>query len=316
MKNKILLSLMFVFLSPYVCFSQKIDTIITQIGEYYLVEEIEYHENDSIKSICYKTQSEQALLNPDKLMDYFMRGISINKIGDEFYHTRDSLKSFSESGLLLAEEFYGHKPVVRMYHYDQFMKLNYLEKKEGGETVYESEEIQWNEKFYMLEGRIGANEDVSISLTNLSNDLRKIQMSLSGKTELYEIELKPYETKDAVLKIEISDKEEILTLSLDIERTIVKDIRIKILGYDLTDQDFFELGERQMTYDFIGRSELYIKLEGPEKELRISGEKKDYRQGIARIIEKVDISDYEEGVYLIEIVNLDDNTTRYCRMRK
>lgn len=316
MRKEILLSLLFILLSYYSCFCQKMDTVIIQLNNYYLVEEIEYHENDKVKSIRYSTKSRQALLTPDKMMDYYMRDISINKEGDEFYEVTDSLKSFGMNGLLLQEEFYGRSPVIKIYHYNEFMKLDYLEKEDVNGIVYESDEVAWEENFYYIEGRIGTKQNTSITLINRSSRIRNIGLVASNGIVIPEIELKPFETKDIDVNVDISSKDDKLLLSINTGKKIIEPIAIKIQGFDLTDLDFTKIDELQKVYDFIDRKELNIKLEGYEKELRISGEGVNYRQGLSRIINTIDISNYKSGIYMIEIINLSDNTVKYCQMKK
>jgi len=282
-------------LSPILLFSQKRDTIIFQNG------------SNSQMIITETYFSDKSKLTP---IDHFMRRNGVEGDSIIYYFENEKIQRIHSNG------FYH-------YQYDDDWELICIEKNKGNTTSYlywKNQKLELFQQSIFLVEKFGKNIRSNFLLKNNSKDLMKI--NVSGSENIYfttrNIEILPFEEFELNFKIAVLEESETVFQLINDENERIN-IPIKVTGYDLDDDNFFNkyFYKNQIPIDIGMRENIVIKLKNGERLLKI------YHKGdlirnypLSQIVNKIDLAYFDEGEYLLEIIDLKNNAKKYCRIKK
>lgn len=317
MNMRYLVFILLSFLLMPFALSQRVDTLIEQNGNTFQVIETEYDQNDQITKVTYKSKLEGALDNPDGRAVLFMRGLSIDSYGDDYYAITDSVKNYYPPGYIKSEDFHFPSKIHLEYYYDKNLNIEYVEETVMRRKVYLLGDIGLDDVFYTLKGRIGTKNYVIVEIENRSPVGQEIYFSDNiGEWTSDLIKLEALEKRKMDLLLDIDTNDILKTIYLFQDSISVGSINIQILGYDLNLNDFVKHASRALKFDFQNKETISLFLDGKEKLINIYKDNQVLKESVPKIVNVIDLNQLTQGEYLLEIVDLGNGEKKYCKILK
>lgn len=290
------LILFFLSLSFYSLFAQhKDEIIISENGDTIKYKTISNHQNGKIAHIQYLSQHKE--LKSLSKEEMFMRGIYFNK-GKHFTRVDK----------------------IETYLYNQNWELEEIKTSKDDEDIpfinLNKSDLIIENKFLHLEGQSNETIEFNLELKNNTTQHRILKIKNLNKDLIVpqEIKLTPLENKTILINHKIQKGFKNFNIEI-LEKGVLKnDISIEIIGYDLIDSDFKAEQQLERIIPLKGK-EIFIQIDGNEKLLKIHSQEKTYNVPIGTKVKTIDTSTLAKGFYLIEVIDLKDNSSKYCKIQ-
>lgn len=323
----------FLVFIPAFIHCQSTDTLIVKVDELFKVEIVETLGNGE-QIINYWTKSKK-MLNLNKEMLY-LKGIQLDEeLG--YIDRLDSVKIVNENGQIEEEKYFGKKnsSIKYVYNGQGVSRYTITVKEKSGMMFYffaseiNEEKLSSVKQNFNLIGinkkkflKLGKNGEVQGEVLNLKNEydnpvklsFRSNDSSIVFKQSNILCHANSFET----LQFELAFNGEDVETNIEIFKgdTMLYSIPVTLEYYDLNEEDFNSLDRLDVSPIVnINALNLKIALNTDEKLLHIFRKGlRVHTQAISKVVNEVDFSVLESGEYLIEILDLGKNESKYCRV--
>ncbi len=316
------------------CQAQRTDTTITKIGDQQLMHVIEY--NGDVKQNESWETKEKSQYTKEEL---FMRGIKSSAAHDHDDHdhhhhgeeehkhlmTKDSIKEYHPNGLLKYEIIKKEKQTIRRwYQYDAHWDLKKVDQMVGTEISYyfgKNQEIVMNLDRIDLEGKLDETLTATLLITNKSKENIELQLDANAAGISWNpkiINIDPQETAEVAIEFNNNEYQLISAIDVSSNKQETYHLPIRIKRHDLGENDFYkdlEIAKKQPL--IVAKDTIVLKLTSNEKLLLAHrGKKVVHKLPISKKVNEIDLKDLKKGKYLLKVVDLGTNKSRYSLIKK
>lgn len=215
---------------------------------------------------------------------------------------------------------------ITLFSYDKdwnLIKKQVLRTKNeiGSQLGFQYSEDEFSVKTGQLriEGRKNSTVPLIFSIKNLTPQNYIFKWEVVGeKISHQEEEVLPNRSTKAI-SLDISIKRGINNITFQAENSnqISQTIYLQTFGYDLLHADFVDKGEGEpnQVIELDASKEILIEFTENNKLLRVQTEEGLLRIPVSQLMNTVDLSQLEKGVYNLELVNLKTNGVKVCRVK-
>ena len=173
------------------------------------------------------------------------------------------------------------------------------------------------EKFIQLKGKSNRITSLKIELENTISKIRVFNISVEIGNNIINKKIKLIPFQSTVFTTDILLDQGIHNSKIFIyeNNELIEEIRLENIGYDILDNDFYSNKNEAINNPIEINNELvFIDNNGNERLIQIKKENEIFNFTIKNI-NSIDLSEFSNGSYILEIIDLGIGQKKYCRIQ-